>query len=237
MSHEPYLYPGAELDLFAHARNWKRYWISKLPPLHGDVLEVGAGIATNTALMIGPQVSTWWCMEPDRAMLDRLAATLAADPSLRRCRPLGGTLATLDPGHLFDAIVYIDVLEHIEDDRGELARAAAHLRAGGLLVVLAPAHAWLYTEFDRAIGHYRRYSKATLAALAPPGTTRRRLFYLDSVGLLASGANRFLLKKSMPGLAQIQFWDRVLVPLSRVVDPLTWFALGKSVVAVWERTP
>jgi SAM-dependent methyltransferase len=235
MSHEPYLYPGAELELFAHARNWKRYWISKLPALKGDVLEVGAGLATNTAMMLGPQVRTWWCMEPDAAMLEGLSTRLAADPTLDRCRALPGTLATIDPGHRFDAIVYIDVLEHTADDRGELARAAAHLRQDGLLVVLAPAHNWLYTDFDRAIGHYRRYSKATLAALAPPALTCRQSFYLDSAGLLGSAANRLLLRTSMPGLAQIRFWDRVLVPLSRALDPLTSFSIGKSVVAVWQR--
>lgn len=235
MSHEPYLYPGAELDIFAHALNWKRYWISQLPALQGDVLEVGAGIATNTALMLRPEVDNWYCMEPDPGLLERLGAKLAADPALARCHALGGTLATLDPSRLFDAIVYIDVLEHIEDDRNEVRLAAAHLKPGGVLVVLAPAHNRLYTEFDRAIGHHRRYSKSSLASLAPPGTRQRSLFYLDSVGLLASAANRFVLKKAMPDLDQIRFWDRVLVPCSTVLDRLTGFTIGKSVVAVWER--
>jgi SAM-dependent methyltransferase len=235
MSQEPYLYPGAELDLFAHARNWKRYWVSSLPVLHGDVLEVGAGIASNTSLMIGPEVGTWTCLEPDRGLLDRLRERIAADPALARCQALGGTVAELDPARRFDAIVYIDVLEHIDHDAREMRDAAAHLAPGGLLVVLAPAHGWLYTAFDRAIGHCRRYTKASLAGVTPPDTTLRRLFYLDSAGLLASAANRLLLKQRMPNASQIRFWDRVLVPCSRVVDPITFHTIGKSVVGVWER--
>ena len=47
---------------------------------------------------------------------------------------------TLPAEAKFDAILYIDVLEHIEDDRAEMARAAARLKPGGALIVLAPAH-------------------------------------------------------------------------------------------------
>jgi SAM-dependent methyltransferase len=235
MNHEPYLYPGAELDLFAHARNWKRYWVSSLPVLRGDVLEVGAGIASNTSLLIGPEIRNWYCLEPDRGLLDRLRERIAADPALARCHALGGTVADLDPAQRFDAVIYIDVLEHIEDDEQEVRAAAAHLAPGGRLVVLAPAHNWLYTEFDRAIGHCRRYSKASLARVTPPGTTLERLFYLDAAGLLASAANRLLLKQRMPNASQIRFWDGVLVPCSRIVDAITFHSIGKSVVAIWKR--
>ena len=237
MSREAYVYPGDELDLFAHAHNWKRYWVSRLPRvLKGDVLEVGAGIASNTSMLLRPEVRTWSCLEPDRALLERLTMRLAADPGLGRCRAVSGTVAALDPALRFDAILYIDVLEHIEDDREELRQAAAHLASGGSLIVLAPAHDWLYTEFDRAIGHCRRYSKRSLARISPPGLTLRSLFYLDSVGLLASASNRLFLKSAMPSLGQIRFWDRAIVPASIVLDRLTAYTLGKSVVAVWERT-
>ena len=66
-------------------------------------------------------------------------------------------------------MLYIDVLEHIEHDLDELARAASHLAPGGHLVVLAPAHQALFSDFDRAIGHYRRYNRAGLQKLAPAG--------------------------------------------------------------------
>src|SRR5215831_21005078 len=111
MSQDAYLYPGAELDLFAHARNWKRYWVSSLPPLRGDVLEVGAGIASNTSLLIGPAVRNWYCLEPDRGLLDRLRQHIASDPALAHCHAVGGTVAGLDPSLRFNAVIYIDVLE------------------------------------------------------------------------------------------------------------------------------
>jgi SAM-dependent methyltransferase len=236
MSQDAYLYPGAELDLFAGAGNWKRYWVSSLPALHGDVLEVGAGVAANTSLLMRPEVRTWSCLEPDRTLVERMRERIAADPSLARCHAIEGTLAQLDPSRRFDAIVYIDVLEHIDGDRQELRQAAAHLSPGGMLVVLAPAHDWLFSAFDRAIGHRRRYSKSSLTHATPPGTTLRYLFYLDSAGLVASAVNRLFLRQRMPTPAQVKFWDGVLVPCSRILDAMTLHTIGKSVVAVWERT-
>ena len=99
--------------------------------------------------------------------------------------------------------------------------------------MLAPAHSWLYTPFDRAIGHYRRYDKQTLAAVTPRPLRQEKLIYLDSAGLLASLGNRLVLNSAMPTAAQIQTWDRLLVPCSRLLDPLLAGTVGKSVVGVW----
>ena len=164
-------------------------------------------------------------LEPD--------ASLVRDPRWRsriRPEPLGDSFRG---GADFDLVLMLDVLEHIEDDAAEMARAAEWLRPGGHVVALSPAHQWLFTPFDRAIGHYRRYTRKTLAALTPPGLELVRLGYLDSVGLLASLGNRLLLGRSMPTPRQVATWDTFMVPVSRVVDPALGFAVGKSVLGVW----
>jgi hypothetical protein len=115
------------------------------------------------------------------------------------CEVQVGTLHDVAEAFWFDTIIYIDVLEHIENDRAELVRAAGFLRAGGHLVVLAPAHQWLFSPFDAAIGHYRRYTRRTLAQLAPPELTLIRLDHLDAVGVLLSLGNRSGLRQRMPG--------------------------------------
>jgi hypothetical protein len=130
----------------------------------------------------------------------------------------------------------MDVIEHIEDDAAELRRAAGLLRPNGVIVVLSPAHQWLYTPFDKAIGHYRRYTAARMVAITPPGTRLERNRYLDSVGMLASLGNKLVLNASQPKLKQILLWDRVMVPLSRLVDPLTLYCLGKSVLGIYRKT-
>ena len=230
----PAAYVGTELDIFAHARNWKRYWASHIRAyLRGDVLEVGAGIGANTGVIHNGNARSWTCLEPDPQLAARLSQTVSPGS---RFEVVVGTLESMPPESRFDALVYIDVLEHIEDYRHELVRAARMLRPGGRLIVLAPAHQFLYSPFDRAIGHFRRYNRVALLACQPPSVRLDRVLYLDSAGLMASSLNRLLLRQSTPTLAQIKTWDRLLVPLSRLIDPVLFYRLGKSILAVWTRT-
>lgn len=232
-SSEPFTYVGSELALFAAARNWKAYWSREVRRfIEGDVLEVGAGIGSNTSVLDLGGTGRWLCLEPDPRLLDQLRSAVGDEVRHdTRC----GTIASVRPEETFDTIIYIDVLEHIEHDRDELAAAASHLRAGGRIVVLAPAHESLTTDFDRAIGHYRRYSAASLAAMSPTGLTLERLAYLDSMGVLASAANRLFLRQAMPTERQIRFWDTFMVPVSSVLDPLLLHKVGKSILAVWRK--
>ena len=229
-------YVGQELDIFAQAKNWKLYWSSCVRPfLSGDVLEVGAGIGANTPLLAPQSVRSWICLEPDVELAQRAAAYLAADRTTSKIRVIAGTTQTLQADLRFDVLLYIDVLEHIERDWEELEKAANLLRRGGKLVVLSPAHQWLYAEFDQSIGHFRRYDRASLIACGPKACTLSKLWYLDSVGMLASWANRLLLHQSVPSLRQILFWDRYLVPPSTLLDRVLFHLVGKSILAVWTK--
>ena len=231
---DEFAYAGGELELFAQARNWKDYWSSLLLPyLQGEVLEAGAGIGTNTRILRNNRQQRWVCLEPDRQLLEQLRSGLERQPAQGLCELFRGTVADLTAGERFDAILYIDVLEHIADDRSELSRAATHLKPGGHLVVLSPAHIWLFSRFDASIGHYRRYTKKTLLAAAPRSLKPKRVIYLDSCGLCASLGNRLLLQQNLPTANQILFWDRRFVPVSRILDPLLFFKVGKSILAIW----
>jgi SAM-dependent methyltransferase len=234
---QDFTYRGDELDVFAVAKNWKSYLREQIQPYLGrEVLEVGAGFGGTTKFLCNGACDRWICLEPDASLADRLGVSLRDGTLPPCCQVEVGTLAGRDDLNCFDAILYVDVLEHIEDDMGELARAILHLRPGGRLVVLAPAHQWLFSEFDRTIGHFRRYTRRTLRAISPPGSKVARLVYLDSVGLLASLANRVLLKRPLPTRRQITFWDGLMVLLSRPLDIVTFHHVGKSVLAVWQKT-
>jgi SAM-dependent methyltransferase len=229
---ETFHYQGEELDVFAHAQRWKRYWASRIRRwITGDVLEVGAGLGVNTATLQNDAVTSWLCLEPDARLAARLQSAVRALPA---CSTAVGTIHSV-AGRRFDAVLYIDVLEHIEDDSGELAGAFSLLKPEGHVVVLSPAHQFLFSDFDAAIGHYRRYNKRTLRACTPPGSRMVAMFYLDCLGMAASLANRLLLKQSNPTVAQIQTWDTYIIPCSRALDPLTGFSLGKTIVGVWQK--
>lgn len=170
-------------------------------------------------------------------MAERLREAIARGELPACCQAWAGTVRDLPSDARFDAILYVDVLEHVRDDAAELVAAAGALSPGGALIVLAPAHGWLYSPFDRAIGHYRRYTRRSLAAVGPPGLRLVVLRYLDSVGLLASAGNRFVLRKSTPTAGDIARWDQLMVPVSRWLDPWLGFRIGKSVLGVWRAEP
>jgi SAM-dependent methyltransferase len=236
MTYSTAAYAGGELELFRKARNWKRYLTDRLQTyIGGDVAEVGAGLGAMTAVLCRTDVTHWLCLEPDAEMAARMSRATQDGELPPVCRVFNGTLADIAETPTFDTILYVDVLEHIEDDRAELERAARRLKSGGRLVVLSPAHAWLFSPFDRAIGHFRRYSLADVGRLAPPGVALVATQYLDSVGLLALLANRLWLRSSTPTMGQILIWDRMMVPLSRLFDRLAFGRLGKSVLFVWRK--
>ena len=232
---ETYEYEGNELSLFSQATNWKAYLTAQLRPfIRGQVLEVGAGIGATTSALWTVAASQWIALEPDARLADQARAHFQAR-KLDGVMVREGTIASLEARESFDTILYVDVLEHIEADTAELQAAARHLRPGGHLIVLSPAHQWLFSPFDAAIGHVRRYDARRLKSVHLPGLALLRLRYMDAVGMTASLANRLLLRRSMPSAAQIAIWDRLLVPASRVVDPCVAFRVGKSILAVWLR--
>lgn len=228
-------YVGSELEIFAHAVNWKSYVRAKIRRfLRGQVLEVGAGIGAGTQEFYDGTQQRWICLEPDPSLARQIP--VKSLPNHDRCEVRVGTLADLDEGEFFDCIVYMDVLEHIKDDRDEAKRAAQHLRQGGYLVILSPALPFLYTPFDKAIGHYRRYKKSSLRAIAPPGVEEEICVYLDCFGALTSLGNRVLLHSASPGKYQILLWDRVFVPISRVADLVIGHSVGRSILIVWKKS-
>jgi SAM-dependent methyltransferase len=228
-------YVGSELDLFAAVHNWKAYWSRQIRPfIKGDVVEAGAGIGSNTRFLDPGHKGRWVCLEPDPQLLSRLVENLKTIESGRRYEAVCGTLQTLGDQQ-FDTIIYIDVLEHIEHDRDELSLAASRLRPGGHIVVLSPANQRLFTPFDAAIGHFRRYNKRMLRTISPAHATVERLQYLDSVGLFASAVNLLFLRQSAPTKAQLQFWDHWIIPLSRTLDRLIRYSAGKTILGIWQR--
>jgi SAM-dependent methyltransferase len=228
-------YIGSELELFAAATNWKAYFSSVLAPFIGArVLEIGAGIGSNIPFLHTPTVRQWTSVEPDPDLARRITERITLGELPETCRVLVGTIESIEETLRFNTVFYIDVLEHIADDAAELNCAAGHLAPDGNLVVLAPAHQFLFSEFDAAIGHHRRYNDVSLTAVTPPNCRLRTCFMLDSVGFFASLANRFMLAATMPSPRQIAFWDKALIPVSRVLDKVTGHKFGKSMVAVWQ---
>jgi 2-polyprenyl-3-methyl-5-hydroxy-6-metoxy-1,4-benzoquinol methylase len=231
---ETFKYQGDELELFQHATNWKKYFGARIRPyIKGSVLEVGAGIGSTTTLLNDGTVQNWLLLEPDDQMFELLSKKISHKELPPNCKLKKGLIDQLE--EKFDTIIYIDVLEHIEKDAEEIRKATIRLNPNGHIIVLSPAFQSLYNPFDKAIGHYRRYNKKSLRGITPADTQLESITYLDSVGYFASLANKFFLKKKYPTQKEVLFWDRWMVPISRLTDSLFFHRFGKSIIAVWKK--
>ncbi len=229
-------YVGKELDLFSNAINWKNYWRKKINPYLGsNILDVGSGIGSNLELL-WTNSSRWVCLEPDHKFLSRIENIRNKINANDSVNIVGGDLNSLRvPRESFDTIIYIDVLEHILEDKKELLRATFYLKPSGHLIVLSPAFQFLYSPFDKAVGHYRRYTKKSLKSITPYNCRVIKSNYLDSVGCLASLMNKLILHQSNPSFSQINFWDKKIIPLSYFFDKLFLNSFGRSLYCIWKK--
>ncbi len=226
-------YVGTELELFKEAKNWKSYFVDQCRDfLEGPVLEVGAGLGYTTAAFKLRGDWPWTCLEPDPELVNALQVNLKNQDI--QATVVHGTLASLNPDQLYKTILYIDVLEHIESDSEELLKASKHLQPGGRIIVLSPAFQILYSPFDKAIGHFRRYEKSTIRKIIPERMQVIKLRYLDSLGAFLNLGNRYVRKAQYPRLSDIYFWDKLIIPISRYLDYLMP-VFGRSILFIIQK--
>ncbi len=134
----------------------------------------------------------------------------------------------------FDTIVCLNVLEHIEHDDASLRAMHSLLEPKGKLVLLVPAFPFLYGSLDRALGHYRRYTRKTLRALyTESGLTMRHLEYFNLAGMPGWWVTGRILRRKLIPTGSLALYDK-LVPLFRWERYLP-FRIGQSLIAIGER--
>lgn len=223
-------YPGKELEAMSFASNYHRWIVDEIAPYLGEtVAEVGAGIGSVSELLLRKPIAHLSAFEPSDNMYPHLAKRLRGEP---RATTVHGFFGARQAGEGFHSVAYINVLEHIEDDRAELAHALAALRPGGHLIVFVPALAWLYSDFDRRVGHFRRYAKAQLERLVTQaGFDLVRARYFDVAGIAPWYVNFVLLRRPMGG-GSVSLYDRLVVPPMRLIESIVKPPLGKNVLLI-----
>lgn len=134
------------------------------------------------------------------------------------------------PG-LYDGIVSVNVLEHIEDDRGTLRELYAKLKPGGVLSLYLPAFQALYGHMDKLVHHYRRYDRSDLVAkVKEAGFEVEEVFNVDAAGFLAFWIYKILRWGDGNITAgSMTFYDNCVFPFTYVVDPLVGRSFGRSI--------
>jgi SAM-dependent methyltransferase len=225
-----HVYVGKDLEAMSFAEKYHEWILSELRPYLGaTIAEVGAGIGSVSRLILESPIDRLDAFEPSADMFGQLQQNLASDP---RANAINGFFGVAPADTRYDSIVYINVLEHIENDAEELTRAREALHDGGHLLVFVPALPWLYSDLDREVGHFRRYLKRGLRSLIKEaGLEIVRLRYFDIAGVLPWYVNFVLLRNSISG-GSVALYDRLVVPVMRIVETVLPLPLGKNLLLV-----
>lgn len=217
----------------ASATHYRRWIVDELDPYLGKrVAEVGAGIGSITRILLERPLDHLVAFEPSSNMFPHLSRAVDGRANARAVNELfGGEQAGQD----YDSVVYINVLEHVEHEREELLAAYHALRPGGHLLVFVPALAWLYSNFDREVGHFRRYSRDGLRRVVTrAGFDLVRSRYFDVAGVLPWYVHFTLLGRGM-GKGSVSLYDRWVVPPMRTLEGWVSPPLGKNILLVARR--
>ena len=225
-------YASSELDALAGARNYYAAIVQRFAPHLGRrVMEVGAGVGTFAEyLRAAPGVAQLTLVEPATNNLPRLRARFAGDD---RVRVVAGYLEDAAVPASQDAIVAVNVLEHVLDDAEFLRVARRTLAPGGALLLFVPALQAIYGTLDEAFEHHRRYDRAGLAGhLEAAGFQIHDLRYANSLGALGWFVAGRVLRRRTLTARDVRLYDRFVFPtlsrLERDVAP----PFGQSLVAI-----
>jgi SAM-dependent methyltransferase len=223
-------YPVEATEKFDNAKFHRKYCMSFIKKfIKGDVLEVGAGCGSFTRDYFTKDLKIT-LTETDNKNYEDLKVSFKNKDNVNVSN---STIFNIEK--TFDTILYLHVLEHIEEDRKELESAYKKLKKGGRLIIMVPKHQKLYSNFDKAIGHFRRYElnffEKNLVNL-----DRVLLISLDSVGYMLYFLNKIFFKnETFPSKLKIFLWDKIFTPISLIIDFLTNYRYGKCIIAVYKR--
>lgn len=235
------VYQGRDLEAMVFAINYHRWILEYFRPFLGQhVVEVGAGSGSFSELILECPIESLSLIEPSEAMYDlllqytsrlRTRARLATYNSIFR-HVSGQLKAAQHP----NSVIYVNVLEHIEDDEGELRAIYDTLECGGRLFLFVPALRWLFSTFDKQIGHFRRYTKAELEGKCRnAGFKVLKSAYFDLLGIAPWWTKYKLLRSETMELQAVHLYDKYCVQASKLLDLILGPPVGKNVILVAER--
>lgn len=233
-------YVGKDLEAMDFAVNYHRWILDLIKPFLGKhLVEVGAGTGSFSELLLETEPETLALIEPS-AMFDLLRENQAIKESKTKTFYFQNIFTEIadqiSSRQAPDTVIYINVLEHIEDDSNELRVVYRTIRQNGRICIFVPALPLLYSDFDKNIGHFRRYRKNELIEkLEKTGFEIKLQRNFDFPGILPWLVKYRLMKSTTMESGAVKLYDELAVPFIRKLENLIPPPTGKNILVVAEK--
>jgi 2-polyprenyl-3-methyl-5-hydroxy-6-metoxy-1,4-benzoquinol methylase len=232
------VYVGKDLEAMSFAVNYHKWILEEFRPFLGKKLvEVGAGTGSFSEMLIDEKPENLALVEPSEMFkfLEQNISQFDTSVSVNYYNSIfseaAGTLREKP-----DTIIYVNVLEHIEDDSAELEKVYETLAPGGHCLIFVPALMSLYGAFDEKVGHFRRYTKGELEEKGKAaGFKIVKSKYFDFVGIFPWYIKYKLLKSDSLESGAVEAYDKFAVPVTKQFERFLKFPVGKNILTVLQK--
>lgn len=232
------------LGAMESAPNYHNWLLDEFKPHFGkNVVEVGSGTGSITKKLLENNLNKLFSIEPSELVFNEL--TKSIDKHIQETESevvytglnsfLSDSVDQLKKENI-DTFIYINVLEHIENDKEELTLIHSVLEKGGKLLIFVPALQWLFGTHDMNVGHFRRYYKKELQnKVEQAGFKVLKNNYFDFLGILPWWFAFKVLKIKYLKDGQSKIYDRLIVPIERKIERKIAPFVGKNLLLVAEK--
>lgn len=237
---EKVVYVGKDLEAMSFAVNYHNWILDEFRPFLGkNIVEVGSGTGSFSELLLQEKPETLSLVEPSE-MFVYLKQNLSQMKNRTETNFYQAIFAhvrkAIAERKKPDSVIYVNVLEHIEDDAGELKMIHETLEEKGRVFIFVPALMSLYGEFDRKIGHFRRYTKEELERkCADAGFKILKSKYFDFAGIFPWYVKYKLLKSDSLESGAVTAYDKYAVPVISKFESFFNFPVGKNILLIAEK--
>lgn len=214
------------LEELSYATSYNRWIVGKFEDFLGQkVLEVGGGIGSISKVFVSLG-KTVWVSEVNKKFLKILKH------NFENILYLDIEKEKLGFFQKFDSVVVINVLEHIENRIQALKNCRKLIKANGSVIILVPAHNFLYGSYDKNVGHFLRYTKNVLKEeLSESGLKAVSMEYCNKLGAFGWFVNSRLLKKGTAPKQQVKLMNAA-TPFLGIFDKLIPGDFGMSLICI-----
>jgi len=234
-------YVGRDLEAMAFAVRYHRWILEIFKPYLGTrLVEVGAGSGSFSEMLLHLPFESLSLVEPSRnvyELLEQRVGGAAKRPEVFAYNAVfRGVAREIKLTRKPDSIIYVNVLEHIQDDETELELIHSTLGSRGRAFIFVPAFSWLFGGFDENVGHFRRYTRRELEEKCRRAGFRIVLSkYFDLPGIVPWWLRYRLLRSRSLALQAVELYDRFIVPVTKRLERLISPPVGKNVILVAEK--